>query len=105
MIYSFDLEKKVLSGILQHQHKWEEISSFINESDFYSEDSKVNVSIFKLLKNALDNAENIDETILVQRIGRSTQAAKRSRHLLRMQILILSMENLLNSLINCIIKT
>ena len=68
MIYSFDLEKKVLSGILQHQHKWEEISSFINESDFYSEDSKVNVSIFKLLKNALDNAENIDETILVQRI-------------------------------------
>jgi len=68
MIHSFDLEKKVLSGVLQHQHKWEEISSFLNERDFYSEDSKVNVSIFKLLKNALNNAENIDETILVQRI-------------------------------------
>ena len=68
MIYSFDLEKKVLSGIIQHQHKWEEISSFVNDGDFYSEDSKVNVSIFKLLKNALDNAESIDETILVQRI-------------------------------------
>ena len=39
MIYSFDLEKKVLSGIIQHQHKWEEISIFVNESDFYSEDS------------------------------------------------------------------
>ena len=52
MIFSYDLEKKVLSGILQHQHTWEEISSFLNESDFYSEDSKVNVSIFKLLKNA-----------------------------------------------------
>jgi len=51
MIYSFDLEKKVLSGILQHQHKWEEISSFVNDGDFYSEDSKVNVSIFKLLKS------------------------------------------------------
>ena len=68
MIHSFDLEKKVLSGVLQHQHKWEEISSFLNERDFYSEDSKVNVSIFKLLKNALNNAESIDETILVQRI-------------------------------------
>jgi replicative DNA helicase len=69
MIHSFDLEKKVLSGVLQHQHKWEEISSFLNERDFYSDDSKVNVSIFKLLKNALNNAENIDETILVQRIN------------------------------------
>ena len=68
MIFSYDLEKKVLSGLLQHQHKWEEVSSFLNESDFYSEDSKVNVSIFKLLKNALNNAEDIDETILVQRI-------------------------------------
>ena len=68
MIFSYDLEKKVLSGILQHQHKWEEISSFLNESDFYFEDSKVNVSIFKLLKNALNNAEDIDETILIQRI-------------------------------------
>ena len=68
MIHSFDLEKKVLSGVLQHQHKWEQISSFLNERDFYSEDSKVNVSIYKLLKNALNNAENIDETILVQRI-------------------------------------
>ena len=68
MIHSFDLEKKVLSGVLQHQYKWEEISSFLNDRDFYSEDSKVNVSIFKLLKNALNNAENIDETILVQRI-------------------------------------
>ena len=69
MIFSYDLEKKVLSGILQHQHKWEEISMFLNERDFYSEDSKVNISLFKLLKNALDNAENIDETILIQRIN------------------------------------
>ena len=27
MIFSYDLEKKVLSGLLQHQHKWEEVSS------------------------------------------------------------------------------
>ena len=63
-----DIERTVLKGLLQHQHKWEEISSFINEKDFYSEDSKVHISIFKLIKNALDNAEVIDETILIQRI-------------------------------------
>ena len=68
MIFSYELEKKVLSGILQHPYKWEEISIFVNEKDFYSEDSKVNISLFKLLKNALDNAEKIDETILIQRI-------------------------------------
>jgi replicative DNA helicase len=69
MIFSYELEKKVLSGLIQHKHKWEEISSFLNDKDFYSEDSKVNLSIFKLLRHALDNAESIDETILVQRIN------------------------------------
>lgn len=69
MIFSFDLEKKVLSGLIQHPQKWEEVSSFINDKDFYSEDSKVNISIFKLIRNALDNAETIDETILIQRIN------------------------------------
>jgi replicative DNA helicase len=69
MIFSYDLEKKVLSGLLQHPHKWEEISVFVKEKDFYREDSKVNISIFKLIRNALDNAETIDDTILIQRIS------------------------------------
>ena len=69
MIYSYELEKKVLSGMLQHQHKWAEVSAFLKESDFYHEDSKVNISIFKLIRNALDSAEVIDETILVQRLN------------------------------------
>lgn len=68
MIYSYELEKKVLSGLIQHQHKWAEVSSFLKDNDFYYEDSKVNVSIFKLIRNALDNTETIDETILVQRL-------------------------------------
>jgi replicative DNA helicase len=68
MIYSYELEKKVLSGLLQHQHKWAEVSTLIKENDFYNEDSKVNISIFKLIRNALDNKESIDETILVQRL-------------------------------------
>jgi replicative DNA helicase len=68
MIFSYEIEKRVLSGLLQHPEKWEEVSSFINHKDFYCEDSKVNVSIFKLIRNALDNADVIDETILIQRI-------------------------------------
>ena len=56
MINSQSIEKNVLSCLLQHQHKWEEVASFLTESDFYSTDSKVNVSIFKLLKHSLDNA-------------------------------------------------
>ncbi len=70
MIYSFDLEKKVLSGLIQHQHKWEEIAILINEKDFYSEDSKVNVSIFRLIKNALNKGDAIDDTILLEKIKR-----------------------------------
>lgn len=68
MIYSYELEKKVLSGLLQHQHKWAEVSSFLKENDFYSADSKVNVSIFKLIRNALDNAETIDDMIIIERL-------------------------------------
>jgi len=36
---------------------------------FTSTDSKVNVSIFKLLKHSLDNAEKIDEHILIERLN------------------------------------
>lgn len=70
MIHSFDLEKKVLSGLIQHQHKWEEVASFIGEIDFYSEDSKVNISIFKLIRGALNKGDAIDDTILLEQIKR-----------------------------------
>lgn len=69
MIYSFDLEKRVLSGMLQIPEAWGEIAHLVNDKDFFSLDSKVNSTIFKLLKNSLDRAETIDDTILIQRIG------------------------------------
>lgn len=69
MIYSLDIERRVLSGILQHQKDWGEIANLINSDDFYSKDTKVHVTLFKMLKSALDNAEEIDETILIQRIN------------------------------------
>ena len=69
MINSQSIEKNVLSCILQHQHKWEEVASFLNDEDFYSKDSKVNVSIFKIVKRSLDNAEKIDEHIVIERLN------------------------------------
>jgi replicative DNA helicase len=68
MIASLDLEKTVLKGLLQHPHKWAEVSVFLNEKDFFSDDSVVNLSIFKLIRNALNNTETIDDTILIPRL-------------------------------------
>jgi len=68
MIYSQNLEKRVLSGLLQCQDKWGEVAHILNEKDFYSVDSKVHVSLFKLLVGALNNAEKIDEIILIERV-------------------------------------
>lgn len=67
-MFSFELELKVLSGLLQHPHKWAEISSFITDDDFFSEDSKFHISIFKIIRKALNNAESINDTILIDRI-------------------------------------
>jgi len=67
MIKELDLEKKVLSGLLQHQETWGQIATLLVEDDFYSEDSKVHVSMFKLIRSALNNSEAIDDTILIGR--------------------------------------
>jgi replicative DNA helicase len=69
MIHSFDLERNVLRGLLQHPQKWGEVSSFIVEDDFYSQDSKLHITIFKMIRNALNNAESIDDTILIDRFN------------------------------------
>lgn len=68
MIYSFDLERKVLAGLLQHPKKWGQVSTYLIEDDFYSKDSKAHITIFKMVRNALNNREDIDDTILIDRI-------------------------------------
>lgn len=68
MIKSFELEKKVLSGVLQHQNLWPQIALLIKEDDFFSKETVVHLSIFRLLRNALNNREVVDDTILVERL-------------------------------------
>ena len=68
MIKSLTIEKSVLSGILQHQEEWHQVNLLIKEQDFYSEDSEVNVTLFKMMRSALNNAEALDDTILIERV-------------------------------------
>ena len=41
MIYSYELEKQLLAGLLKDPESLVEISSFINISDFYSESTSL----------------------------------------------------------------
>ena len=68
MIYSKDLEQKVLKGLLQHQDEWYQVSDKLTERDFDGE-SQVHPTIFKMLRNSLNNGEKIDDTILIERIN------------------------------------
>lgn len=68
MIYSKDLEQKVLKGLIQHQEEWYQVCDKLTERDFDGE-SKVHSTIFKMLRNSLNNGEKIDDTILIERIN------------------------------------
>ncbi len=65
MVYSQDLEKHVIGGLVKHQEVYPEISSFLNEDDFVHD---LNKTIFSLIKNALDNRQTIDKAILSARL-------------------------------------
>ena len=68
MIYSLELEQHVLAGLIKMPDAYAEIAAILKEEDFYSENTHVNQTIFKVLRMALENGDNIDEIILAQRI-------------------------------------
>lgn len=65
MVYSQDLEKQVVGGLIKHQEVYPEIGSFLSEDDFAYDLNKV---IFQIQKNALDNRQTIDKGILIARL-------------------------------------
>lgn len=65
MVYSQELEKQVIGGLLKHQEVYPEISSILNEDDFFHD---LNQYIFSIIKNALDNRQTIDRAILISRL-------------------------------------
>jgi len=68
MIFSLELEKQLLSGLIKHPEVYVEVSSFIGEDDFYDKNTSVNKTIFCILKNAIEGAEKVDHVTLTERI-------------------------------------
>lgn len=65
MVYSHEVERQFIAGLLSHPHKYSEICSFITPHDFYSEVNKV---IFSFLKSDYDKGENLDDIVLAEKI-------------------------------------
>jgi len=65
MVYSQDLERQVLGGLIKYQEVYPEISSFLSEEDFAFDINRVT---FSIIKNALDNKQVIDRTIIISRL-------------------------------------
>lgn len=59
---------QLLAGLIKYPEKYVEVASFISEKDFWNETEKINRTIFKVLKQAIENGETIDEIILSQRV-------------------------------------
>jgi replicative DNA helicase len=68
MLYSFEVEKQFLAGLIQHPEVYAEICDFISESDFYSEDTAVHKTIYHIVRKCIESNEKVDEIIIAQRI-------------------------------------
>lgn len=68
MIYSHELEQHLLAGLIKHQDSFFEISNLINENDFRADASEVNKTIFKVLKQAIEGGEKVDDVLISQRL-------------------------------------
>lgn len=68
MIYSYELEKQLLAGLIKNPDSFIEICAFISEKDFYSEDSVLNKTIFTIIRQAIENQEDVDDVIIAQRV-------------------------------------
>ena len=69
MIYSYELEKQLLAGLIKDPESLTEISNFVSTSDFYSEQSSLNSTIFRIIEQAINAGDEIDEIIVAQRVN------------------------------------
>ena len=68
MIYSIELEKQVLSGMLSHPEVYGEIADFINDEDFYSGDNSIHRTIFQVVRSLIDSGDAVDPVVVAQRL-------------------------------------
>lgn len=69
MIHSLELEQHLLGGLIKYPEKYAEIENFIDENDFYADDSQTNKIIFIALKQCIDKGDSVDHVVLTQRIS------------------------------------
>tara|TARA_Y100001938_G_C8084968_1_gene431400 strand:+ start:1135 stop:2652 length:1518 start_codon:yes stop_codon:yes gene_type:complete len=69
MIYNLELEKQLLAGLLKDPEAFAEISNFIDTSDFYSDNSPLNSTIFRIIEQAINAGDEVDEIIIAQRVN------------------------------------
>lgn len=65
MVYSQDLEKQVIGGLIKFPEIYSEISSFLSEEDFVFD---LNKNIYSLIRHSLNNKEPIDPILLLVKI-------------------------------------
>jgi replicative DNA helicase len=65
MIYSLQVERHVLSGLLKHQDLFADIDVFLTENDFFND---VHSTIYSVFKNIKHKGENVDKVLLAEKI-------------------------------------
>ena len=65
MIYSSQVERHVLSGLIKYQNLFADIDVFLNESDFFHE---VHSIIYAVYKNTRYKGEKVDKVLLAEKI-------------------------------------
>lgn len=63
-IYSLQIEKYVLSGIIKHQDVFGDIESFINENDFIND---VHYTVFCVYKDCFNKGSSIDKILIAEK--------------------------------------
>ena len=68
MVYSYELEQHLIAGLIKYPESYPLIAPFIDEKDFFDQNTIVNKTIFCVLRQSLDQGESLDEVILTQRV-------------------------------------
>ena len=64
-IYSLQIEKQVLSGLIKYPDVYVDIEKFVGENDFFNE---VHRTIFCVLRSLILNGEKVDKVLLAEKI-------------------------------------
>ena len=64
-IYSLQVEKHLLGGLIKHPYVFPDVDQFVNENDFYN---SIHQTIFCVIRDSVLGKEKIDVVLLSQKI-------------------------------------